>query len=76
MDMDHIELFPINNKPMINYEVERLMIKISDNQWKSSLNEGKIKELKFHNRDRNKNIVKDAIKNDTYENFYYNPRNG
>ncbi len=46
--------------------------RISDKKWKSSLNERKMKELEFHDRDRDETIFKDTIKNDTYEKFYGN----
>lgn len=48
--------------------------RISDEKWKSSLNERKIKELEFHDRDRDENIVKDTIENDTFEKFYGNKK--
>jgi ubiquinone/menaquinone biosynthesis C-methylase UbiE len=48
--------------------------KISDKNWKNSLNLRKIKELEFHDRDRNKKFIKDAEANDTYEKFYGNKK--
>ena len=46
--------------------------KISEQSWKDSLVARKIKELEFHDRDRNSNFVKSSEANDTYEKFYGN----
>ena len=48
--------------------------RISDKEWKSQLNERKMKELEFHDRDRDETIFKDTIENDTYEKFYGNQK--
>jgi len=44
--------------------------KISDEEWKSTLNDRKIKELQFHDRGRDQNRVKQIQASDTYEKFY------
>jgi len=48
--------------------------KISDQKWKNSLNSRKIKELEFHDRDRDENFKNSAEANDTYEKFYGNKK--
>lgn len=47
--------------------------RIGNERWLASLNERKLKELEFHDRDRDSEFVKSAIENqDTYERFYGN----
>ena len=48
--------------------------RISDQQWKDSLIDRKLKELEFHDKDRNDNFVSNSIANDTYEKFYGNKK--
>ena len=48
--------------------------KISDQEWKDSLIDRKLKELEFHDKDRDKNIVSESVANDTYEKFYGNKK--
>lgn len=45
--------------------------KISNEQWLGSLDDRKQKELKFHNRDRDRELA-DTLDKDTYERFYAN----
>lgn len=45
--------------------------KISNKNWLESLNDRKLKELQFHNDDRDKSRIKELDK-DTYEKFYGN----
>lgn len=48
---------------------------IGNAQWLSTLNERKLKELEFHNRDRNVDNIKQAQDDqDTYERFYGNKK--
>ena len=48
---------------------------ISNKVWISNLEERKLKELQFHNRDRDVNFVEEAKKTaDTYEKFYGNKK--
>ena len=48
--------------------------KISDKNWQDSLNSRKIKELEFHDRDRDDNFIKNSLAKDTYEEFYGNKK--
>ena len=48
--------------------------RISDAEWKSSLNERKVQELEFHDRDRDQKRVEESITSDTYEKFYGNKK--
>ena len=66
---------------MINNEKENLVKsinnirEITNSQWIKSLSERKIKELEFHNRDRDEDFVQEAKKaSDTYEKFYGNKK--
>lgn len=48
---------------------------IDNSSWLGSLNERKLAELEFHNRDRNQDFVSTAAKDqDTYERFYGNKK--
>ena len=47
---------------------------ISDSQWKESLNNRKVKELEFHDRDRDRQRIKTTQTNDTFEQFYGNKK--
>lgn len=48
--------------------------KITDAQWKASLNDRKRKELEFHDRDRDPKLIEASKANDTYEKFYGNKK--
>jgi ubiquinone/menaquinone biosynthesis C-methylase UbiE len=48
--------------------------KISDREWKEGLAERKIKELEFHDRDRDQSRVAQAVSTDTYEKYYGNKK--
>jgi len=48
--------------------------KISDQQWKGSLAERKLKELEFHDRDRDQLRIENVKSTDTYEKFYGNKK--
>ena len=48
--------------------------KISDQEWKIGLAERKLKELEFHDRDRDQSRVEKAIASDTYEKYYGNKK--
>ena len=48
--------------------------KIEDSSWKSTLNERKLKELEFHDKDRDENRVSEVKASDTYEKFYGNKK--
>lgn len=48
--------------------------RISDEQWKATLNDRKKKELEFHDRDRDQKRVVEAKANDTFEKFYGNKK--
>ncbi len=50
-------------------EIER----ISDEDWRSSLDQRKRKELEFHDRDRDRSLVA-SLDQDTYERFYGNKK--
>lgn len=47
---------------------------ITDEEWKLTLNDRKIKELEFHDRDRDSNQLADIEGTDTYEKFYGNKK--
>jgi ubiquinone/menaquinone biosynthesis C-methylase UbiE len=47
--------------------------RITNQQWLQSLNDRKLKELQFHNADRDKQRIKD-LDSDTYEKFYGNKK--
>lgn len=46
--------------------------RISDHDWKVSLAERKLKELEFHDRDRDQSRIEKTKHSDTYEKFYGN----
>jgi len=48
--------------------------RISDQEWKASLIDRKLKELEFHDKDRDDNFVSKSVANDTYEKFYGNKK--
>ena len=48
--------------------------RISDQEWKASLIGRKLKELEFHDKDRDDNFVSKSVANDTYEKFYGNKK--
>ena len=48
--------------------------RISDKDWKQTLNNRKIKELEFHNRDRDQQIIEQISSSDTFEKFYGNKK--
>lgn len=48
--------------------------KITNEEWLGSLSDRKLKELEFHDKDRDKNRVKKSISSDTYEKFYGNKK--
>lgn len=60
----------------INHLLEsiREIDKLSDEEWRSSLNDRKTKELEFHDRDRDQKIVVETKATDTYEKFYGNKK--
>lgn len=49
------------------------LAKISNSEWMASLDERKKKELEFHDRDRNRTLIKN-MDQDTYERFYGNKK--
>jgi ubiquinone/menaquinone biosynthesis C-methylase UbiE len=49
-----------------------LIDKISDQEWKASLADRKLKELEFHDIDRDKSRLEAKKSSDTYEKFYGN----
>jgi SAM-dependent methyltransferase len=51
-----------------------LIDKITNQQWKESLTDRKIKELDFHDQDRDQNRVEESKSSDTYEKFYGNKK--
>ena len=59
------------------YDLEKLIDeidRISDDAWMNSLNDRKLKELQYHDQDRNELLVKERKANDTYERFYGNKK--
>jgi len=48
--------------------------RITDKDWKQTLNNRKIKELEFHDRDRDQNIIEQISSSDTFEKFYGNKK--
>jgi ubiquinone/menaquinone biosynthesis C-methylase UbiE len=48
--------------------------KISDSNWIKNLEDRKLKELEFHNKDRDQANVEEVLANDTYEKFYGNKK--
>lgn len=61
------------NVEKLNFFIDKID-KISDQNWKDSLTSRKIKELEFHDRDRDNNFVNKSVENDTYEKFYGNKK--
>jgi ubiquinone/menaquinone biosynthesis C-methylase UbiE len=51
----------------------RAIDSISNDEWFSTLDERKLKELEFHDRDRNRDLIK-SLDQDTYERFYGNKK--
>ena len=48
--------------------------KISNEDWRNTLDDRKRKELEFHDKDRDKDRVEESIAGDTYEKFYGNKK--
>lgn len=48
--------------------------KIDNQAWRDTLSDRKLKELEFHDRDRDRNFVKVAQASDTFEKFYGNKK--
>jgi ubiquinone/menaquinone biosynthesis C-methylase UbiE len=48
--------------------------RISDDEWKASLNSRKLKELQFHDLDRDRFRIETTKSSDTYEKFYGNKK--
>ena len=48
--------------------------KISDLQWKDSLTERKLKELEFHDKDRDQSRIENTKSSDSYEKYYGNKK--
>ena len=48
--------------------------KISDQEWKDSLAERKLREMEFHDRDRDQAKIEKTKSSDTYEKFYGNKK--
>jgi SAM-dependent methyltransferase len=48
--------------------------RISDEDWMSTLSDRKLKELEFHDLDRDRNRVEQTQSSDTYEKFYGNKK--
>jgi len=67
---------------MVNEATERTILieriseidKISDQEWKIGLAKRKLKELEFHDRDRDQSRVEKTISSDTYEKYYGNKK--
>jgi ubiquinone/menaquinone biosynthesis C-methylase UbiE len=54
-------------------EAVKVIDKITDEEWQKSLNARKIKEIEFHDRDRDESFKQETLKsNDTFEQFYGN----
>ena len=51
----------------------RAIDSISNDEWFSTLDERKLKELEFHDRDRNRDLI-NSLDQDTYERFYGNKK--
>tara|TARA_B100000315_G_scaffold34677_1_gene29329 strand:- start:369 stop:1217 length:849 start_codon:yes stop_codon:yes gene_type:complete len=48
--------------------------KIDDSTWQNTLTDRKKKELEFHDKDRDNNVVHETKASDTYEKFYGNKK--
>ena len=48
--------------------------RISDQEWKATLNDRKVKELEFHDKDRDKALIEKVKTSDSYEKFYGNKK--
>lgn len=65
---------------MKNNDIEDLIYrvneidKISDDAWKKTLVDRKLKELEFHDRDRDSAFVEESKAQDTFEKFYGNKK--
>lgn len=57
----------------LHHEIDRID-RISDDSWKATLNERKLRELEFHDRDRNRKFIETSKAGDTYEKFYGNKK--
>ncbi|MFH1974979.1 MAG: class I SAM-dependent methyltransferase [Pseudomonadota bacterium] len=62
-----------NEKKILLEEINKID-KISDQEWKAGLAERKLKELKFHDRDRDQSRIEKTISSDTYEKYYGNKK--
>ena len=47
---------------------------IQDSEWQATLCDRKLKELEFHDKDRDEARVKESVAQDTYEKFYGNKK--
>ena len=63
----------MNETRVINQYIDQID-KISDETWRSTLADRKLKELEFHDRDRDVSRVSEAKASDTYEKFYGNKK--
>ncbi|MDB4737530.1 class I SAM-dependent methyltransferase [Verrucomicrobiales bacterium] len=64
----------MNDIKKINLEIDKID-KIENDHWLNNLEDRKLKELEFHNRDRNKEFVNESkTSQDTYEKFYGNKK--
>lgn len=62
----------VNTNILIDY-INKIDM-ISDEQWRSTLDLRKRKELEFHDRDRDQNRIEKSKTNDTFEKFYGNKK--
>jgi len=66
-----------NEVKELNKAIDKIGL-INDSDWKATLNERKVKELEFHDRDRmnqgSNNQVNDVQEGDTFEKFYGNKK--
>jgi ubiquinone/menaquinone biosynthesis C-methylase UbiE len=64
----------MKNKLEILLQHINLIDQITDQEWKASLADRKIKELEFHDRDRDTSKIQESKATDTYEKFYGNTK--
>lgn len=54
--------------------ISKIKSEVTNDDWISSLDSRKLKELEFHNKDRDKSHIEQSKANDTYEKFYGNKK--
>jgi ubiquinone/menaquinone biosynthesis C-methylase UbiE len=63
----------MNEIQKINIAIDKID-KIGNDSWQETLNDRKKRELEFHDKDRDKNVMEETVATDTFEKFYGNKK--